>query len=231
MKAYTIVIEGNDISEKCAEKLLHSSKSIGNEFEIEKFDAITPQNVIDKMKEHKISWKYPMFKAKKCLKTGLIKKPYVGNLKTRQSCFMSHYLLWKSCFEDNEPYLILEHDAVFIKKLNMNLFDDYGYKVIGLNDPRGATRRSQMFFEEINRRGKGIQMCPIIDEMHIPQGLAGNSAYIIFPEAASRLLYLTQEIGAWPNDALMCQQLLPGMMGVTKPFFTKVQGSISTTTV
>jgi len=231
MKAYTIVIKDNEISENCVKKLLQSSKSVDNEFEIERFDAITPKNVKEVMSEEGVVWNYPHTRKETCLKTGLIKSPYIGDLATRQSCFMSHYLLWKKCYESDESILILEHDAVFVKKLNMNLFEDYGYKVIGLNDPRGATRRSQKFYSEIARRGKGIQMCPIVDTKEIPQGLAGNSAYILFPKAASRLLFLTKDLGAWPNDALMCQQLMAGMIGVTKPFYTKVQGAMSTTTV
>lgn len=231
MKAFVINIKGNDISEKCTEKLLRSSKSLDNEFDIEIFDAITPKNVDKVMKENNVKWNYPSDVPERCLKSTLLKSPYkTFDIKKRQGCFMSHYLLWKSCYESGEPHLILEHDAVFIKKLNMNLFDDYGYKVIGLNDPRGATRKSDLFYEEIMKRGKGIQMCPIIDRKEVPQGLAGNSAYIIFPKAADLLMHWTSELGAWPNDALMCQQLMPGMIGVTKPFFTKVQGSISTTT-
>ena len=71
---------------------------------------------------------------------------------------------------------------------------------------------------------------PIIDEVHIPQGLAGNSAYVIKPEGAERMLDLSQRYGMWPNDALMCRQLVPNL-GVTRNFYTRIQGLRSTTTL
>ena len=70
---------------------------------------------------------------------------------------------------------------------------------------------------------------PRIDEFNVPQGLAGNSAYIIKPSGAKNLIEATKQYGAWPNDALMCYQIIP-KLGVTRRFYTKVQGLPSTTT-
>ena len=64
----------------------------------------------------------------------------------------------------------------------------------------------------------------------MPQGLAGNSAYIIKPYFAEKLLNKLKEKGAWPNDALMCKQIIP-TLGVTRNFYTRVQGLRSTTTL
>jgi GR25 family glycosyltransferase involved in LPS biosynthesis len=73
-----------------------------------------------------------------------------------------------------------------------------------------------------------IQPVPSVDEFNIPQGLAGNSAYIIKPDGAKDILSAAREHGLWPNDALMCKQLVP-KLGVTKTYFTRVQGLPSTT--
>jgi GR25 family glycosyltransferase involved in LPS biosynthesis len=70
----------------------------------------------------------------------------------------------------------------------------------------------------------------VIDDDKIPQGLAGNSAYIIKPEGARRLLELVKEYGLWPNDAIMCRQLI-SKLGITKTYYTKVQGLESTTSL
>jgi GR25 family glycosyltransferase involved in LPS biosynthesis len=70
----------------------------------------------------------------------------------------------------------------------------------------------------------------VIDEEHIPQGIAGNSAYIMKPSGAKKMLDLVAQFGLWPNDAIMCRQLVP-TLGVTKTFFTGVQGLPSTTTL
>ena len=45
MIAYAIVVKDNDVSEKGFERLVKSSKDVGNKFEIKRFDAITPDNV------------------------------------------------------------------------------------------------------------------------------------------------------------------------------------------
>ena len=75
-----------------------------------------------------------------------------------------------------------------------------------------------------------FQPVPRIDEFNIPQGLAGNSAYVIKPAGAIKMIELAQEHGMWPNDALMCYQLIESL-GVTRNFYTRVQGLRSTTTL
>jgi GR25 family glycosyltransferase involved in LPS biosynthesis len=115
--------------------------------------------------------------------------------------------------------------------------------ICGLNDPIGATRKASVYDLKIkNSIGRtteintghnvGIVIVPYVDEIGeipLPSGLAGNSAYIIKPWAAKKLLEKTSEIGIWPNDALMCRQFFPWLQHYY-PYFTKVQGSASTTT-
>jgi GR25 family glycosyltransferase involved in LPS biosynthesis len=57
--------------------------------------------------------------------------------------------------------------------------------------------------------------------------LAGNSAYVIKPHAAQQLIDLVDSIGAWPNDAIMCRQLIDGLEE-HYPFITEVQAEQST---
>ena len=75
-----------------------------------------------------------------------------------------------------------------------------------------------------------MQPIPTVDDYNIPQGLAGNSAYIIKPGGAKKMLDAVKEYGMWPNDALMCKQLIK-KMGVTKELYTRVQGLPSSTTL
>jgi hypothetical protein len=51
---------------------------------------------------------------------------------------------------------------------------------------------------------------------------------MIKPRGAQKLLDLVKEHGMWNNDAIMCQQLMPEMLGQTKTYYTKVQGLPST---
>ena len=129
--------------------------------------------------------------------------------------------------------------------------------IIGINSPLGATRKAMIYHNkvqlaagpagEIERRdgvasvvvgnstlnfAHGICQVPYVDDpgdSPLPNGLAGNSAYIIKPWAAQKLLDKTAEIGIWPNDALMCRQFFPWLQQYAK-YITKVQGTRSTTT-
>jgi len=130
-----------------------------------------------------------------------------------------------------EPILVLEHDAVFTQKLDTEyLVQLTKHGVIGINDPRGATRKSHVFHTLICESRWPIQPIPQIDNMEVPQGLAGNSAYIIKPFAAKKIIERVKEIGAWPNDAFLCYQNF-SFLGVTKKYYTRVQGLPSTTTL
>jgi len=230
MRSYAIVIKGNTLSEAAFKTLKDSSKSVGNKFNINRFEAVTPDYVDETMKEHYIKWNYPWVGKEQCLETGLRKSAYkTDNPKARVACALSHYLLWKACVKLNEPVLILEHDALFINKIDFDVNDSNMF-IVGVNSPLGATRLARDYYTTIMNNKQWIQLVPKIDHYDIPQGLAGNSAYIIKPAGADMMLKLVKQHGLWPNDALMCRQLVP-RLGVTKKFYTKVQGTRSTTSL
>ena len=104
--------------------------------------------------------------------------------------------------------------------------------ILGLNSPLGATRKASIFHDQLHGR-YGFHRVPSVDRIGddpLPQGLAGNSAYIIKPWAAKKVLEKVAEVGMWPNDAIMCKQFFPWMQ-TCWPYFTAIQkGTISTTT-
>jgi GR25 family glycosyltransferase involved in LPS biosynthesis len=229
MKAYAIVINGHEVSNKGYDVLVQSSNKFDNRFFIEKFDAVTPDVVDDLILSLSIQWTWPHSGSEKDQKTGITKVGYGGrDPKRRKACGMSHYMLWKQCAENNEPLLVFEHDAIFNTKLNCQHLIDSSYQVIGLNDPFGATRLPNKYHEIVQKSTEDILPAPKIDKEHIAQGIAGNSAYMIKPLGAQKLLDLVKEHGMWNNDAIMCQQLMPEMLGQTKTYYTKVQGLPST---
>ena len=67
------------------------------------------------------------------------------------------------------------------------------------------------------------------EERNIPDGLAGNSAYLIKPWAAMEVINKFHEVGVWPNDATICQQLFP-YLEEYYPYLTKPMSGKSTTT-
>lgn len=239
MKAYIIRIKDNEISEKAAQRCLNSLEQFNIiDIEPELFDAVTPDVAEGLLLSHGIKWTYPWIDGKVDLKTGLKLNPYkTADRHKRIACFLSHYTLWNKSIEDDEPILVLEHDAIFIRPFFPQFTLDSKYGIIGINNPLGATRRPDVFDSQIQTmRGEHLDVdrvlpVPSVDSFDIPQGLAGNSAYAIKPEAARKLVEAVKDNGAWPNDAIMCKQILPGILGVTSKYYTKVQGTRSTTSL
>lgn len=229
MKAYAIVIKNNPVSELGYETMVKSSEAVGNDFEMQRCDAVTAKESLGQLAVLNLVWNYPWDKSVRDIATGLLKTPYpTKNRDARIACALSHYHLWLKCYKENETIIILEHDAIWKKKLSNWVIEDSNYDIIGINDPRGATRRSQQFHEQVQKKESLIQRPPVIDEEYVPQGIAGNSAYIIKPAGAKKMLDLVAEYGLWPNDAIMCRQLVR-TLGVTKIYYTGVQGLPSTT--
>lgn len=231
MKAYAIVIKDNDVSELGYETLVKSSEAMGNTFEIERYDAVTPDLAINRLRDVGVKWNYPWDKSVRDMASGLLKSPYpTKNRNARIACALSHYNLWKKCHSSDETFLIMEHDAVWKKKLSEWVTVDPIYDIIGINDPRGATRRSRQFHDLLQAREALVNRPPVIDEDYVPQGIAGNSAYVMNTSGASKMLKLVKEYGLWPNDALMCRQLVK-TLGTSKTYYTGVQGLPSTTSL
>jgi hypothetical protein len=235
MKAFVIYQKENRASSQAAQVTARSVKRYCEDVEFFGFRATTPDTIADGLKEinqPNLEYTYPLGNEVKYHQEGDTKlrlTGYVANsVPVKLACTISHARLWNMSVQNNEEIMVLEHDAVFVKD-----FKPFNWKggVLGLNNPIGATRRANILYEEIKQRSyyKIIDL-PWIDVSTTPQGLAGNSAYIIKPEFAAKLLKKLNEVGAWPNDALMCKQLFPNELKVTYPFFTKVQGIRSHTT-
>jgi len=230
-----ITMTSNEVSLGAFTKLQDSSYRVGNDFRPEIFEATIAENAEDHMSKLLLEWNYPWEGVVTDLKTGLKKSAYpTQNRLNRIACAISHYRLWAVCVKTDKPMLIMEHDAIFIQKLRYdNLLEDKHYNIIGINNPIGNTRKSHEFHkilqQSVDRENTGIVPVPTIDNFDIPQGLAGNSAYIIKPKGARMCIKAASEHGLWPNDALMCKQLIPHM-GVTKAYYTNTQRVVSTTT-
>ena len=216
------------LSKRAFIKLCQSSKDVGNHgINPEIFSATYPEQVPELMARFKLTWNYPWQGTETDLHTGLKKSGYpTTNKNNRIACALSHYRLWAQCVHSNEPMLIMEHDAYFTDRLKgyYAILDDNRWDIIGINEPRGNTRKAQVFHQKVYEAvdpehseasyvNDKIDIVPVptIDSFDIPQGLAGNSAYIIKPNGAANLLLAVNKYGLWPNDAIMCKQLIPRM--------------------
>jgi hypothetical protein len=229
VKAYVITIAGNDQSEASAAKCIQSSKDVGNEFEVETLNAFVPDDVGAEMTARGIPWTYPWYEPEDRPEIGLRLHPYTTKRrKARMACFLSHHALWRECAEFQDPILIMEDDALWVRKLEMHIAESH-HSIVGINDPRGSTRRSTIFHKQVQERqgADWVVDVPWVDDYQVPQGLAGASAYLMKPAGAWHALGLVDRLGAWPNDALLCKQLVP-LLGCTRTYFTRVQRTPST---
>lgn len=252
MKAYIISMVNNHDSTVGARKVIQSINLSKSNIQPFIFPAVTPDTLDETHKQlfgksavPNISWTYPTKESENRydIRTGLQLSYYpTKDIRKRIACTLSHYSLWLHCYQIDEPIMILEHDASFIREFDYSkLQGKFTGDILGLNNPIGATRRASKFDEIVRKkysdRWDKLKKYPIVDVMEtpwidnqmVPQGLAGNSAYIIKPEGAAALIALTAENGLWPNDAIMCKQLMPGKLQVAYPYYTKVTGMKSTT--
>ena len=240
--AYIITLKSEESQLESTKRLVKSIEKSGSEITPFSFDATTPSRIsihlqtqFDYFDWTSYKWSWPENKSSEeyCLKSGLYKPMYQANNQRKvEACLISHMRLWEKCFLLDTPIIILESDSLFTRKFSVKDMDNCNGEIVGLNDPRGATRRSQIFHERVSMC-EGFHNAPTVNktgERCVPQGIAGNSAYYIKPYGAKVLLDLIMEFGGWPNDAIMCKELLNNKLKVVYPYYTKVQGTKSTTT-
>ena len=230
MKAFVITIYGNKYSTKRASECMVSGAKHG--IEVLRWHAINKEIAEDTMRTEGLEWSWAKNNTANdvCPVSGLKQFPYTANdIRAKIGCSMSHYTLWKYCVNFDKPILILEHDAVFVNDFPQDIkFNG----ICQINDPLGATRKGGWWSQQMKQRGttgaheKTWVTTP--NERDIPDGLAGNSAYMIKPWAAQELIDKFHELGVWPNDATMCKQLFP-YLEEYYPFITKVNQTQSTT--
>lgn len=241
LKAFIINIFNNPESKLGAERCFRSIEKTGSHIEPFIFPATIPKYLHYHWSLYltdKVKWNYPDQGSSRIdILSGLKLTGYpTADIQKRQSCLLSHVRLWHLCVKLKEPIMVLEHDAAFTKQfVFLDIEDKFTGGVLGLNSPLKATRLSGRFHEEVVKKHNPendftVMETPWIDDKEIPQGLAGNSAYIIKPFAAKALLNRIKDLGAWPNDALMCKQQFP-WLEVIYPYFTEVQGLKSTTSL
>ena len=231
MNGYIIGDRNNKDSVRAMNGCTASMAQLKLGFTISFIQQTSPDTLADDMAPFPgLYWNYPLNASNRFdEKTGMTLNGYRTNSLSKVfSCLISHARLWLRCVQKNEPIMILEHDAIFTRKFDPDFEWEGG--VLGLNDPRGATFSSALYHQKVSEQGHGIHDAPYVADVSRPQGLAGNSAYIIKPHAAKELLEKMKEVGGWPNDALMCKQHFDWIK-VIYPYATGLQNVRSTTTL
>ena len=255
MQLPTLIISdiNSSVSTAAVRNVVNSINSTESQLYPSIIPATTPETLSRDLKKFDLSktdYKYPLKGDTRIdIGSGLHLVGYGANDVNKViSCFVSHMRCWYIAALQRTPCVILEHDAIFVKKLD--LFSDKAlsitntklieYGIIGLNNPKGATRKSDVYYNRVVEStsnqdlstyygGYKIVDAPWVDNKMFPQGIAGNSAYIISPHMARQLINKVAEIGIWPNDAMMCKQFFPNQIHQIYPFVTELQGVKSTT--
>ena len=230
MKAYIIGDKNNQTSVKAMNGFANTMSHFKTSWTIELVQQTSPETLEKDLHPFPgLKWNFPINEEARLDKSGMVLQGYRTNdVKKVFACLISHARLWIRCVKLNEPIMVFEHDAKLIRPFDPNFEWEGG--VLGLNDPRGATFNSPQYHVHIASKGPGVHRAPYVTDVSRPQGLAGNSAYIIKPFAAKQLLEKLKETGGWPNDALMCNQHFDWIK-VLYPYATGLQRVRSTTTL
>ncbi len=240
MRALVIHLENQKYDE-----LQASIEKTSSRVYTDSFRATTPDTIVQDTKQFPwFKWTWPLHSQQDGLdiKTGLYKFAYnADDPRKKIACSVSHMRAWQECVEYDRPVYIFEADAVLTRDMQPHDMTGANGKpmadIIGLNDPRGATRRAHSFHGQVHGRYEETKevIHPVpnlsaVGEPPLPHGLAGNSAYYITPVGAKKLLEGAKEYGMWPNDAFMCKEIFPWIR-TAYPYFTKVSGTAKSTTV
>lgn len=228
----------NNTSLVAARKVINSIEKTNSNLTPVIVPATTPKTLDKHLADYNLTkkdWTYPSIPGESIysIKAGMKLTAYnAKDINKVIACAVSHMRVWMLSVATNVPIVVLEHDALFTRKF-LGIPKDNHYGVIGLNDPRGATRKANVYLQRVldNHRTDNTEIvnAPYVDDdTFVPQGLAGNSAYLIYPNAANHLISKIEEVGLWPNDALMCKQFFP-FLRQAYPFYTTLQGVPSTT--
>lgn len=169
MKSYVITITDLDRSVEVANRCIASAKTFGIDVEI--FKATTPKDNVYKIAEEK-GINLSGFDERYSRKENAI------------ACFLSHYALWEVAIKCNESILILEHDAVFVSGVDINV------------SFKGLLSLGKPSYGKYNIPQKGIS--PLTSKGYLP----GAHAYLIKPNAASDLINRSK-ICSRPTDVFI----------------------------
>jgi GR25 family glycosyltransferase involved in LPS biosynthesis len=122
-----------------------------------------------------------------------------------RGCFISHYEVWLQCINENQNYMILEHDVIMKRSLPENILDQFD-GILNL-DPCGANQKDLEKYIEcsISKSENSVDRLPTpvgaltwktAKQYHVP----GAYAYIIKPTAAEQLVKHARSSGYLPVD-------------------------------
>lgn len=195
MKAYVITIMDHEQSMQAARRCVASAEK--HSVDAKMFPAYTPANDPD------------LIALEKGIPTEKFKEIY-SRYDRCLAAFLSHHQLWEQCVKENEDFLILEHDAVFVN----NIPSIFKHPIVSLGKP------SYGKYNNPQTLGEG----PLVSKRYFP----GAHAYHVTPAGALDLINKAKK-SAGPTDIFINLDLFPYLQEVypwpveAKDNFTTIQ--------
>jgi GR25 family glycosyltransferase involved in LPS biosynthesis len=116
-------------------------------------------------------------------------------------CFLSHYYLWRECADQQDAYLILEHDGWFVRDLPEDVLNQFDH-VLKLDSLDPYSKNYERTLAAQSADPTVIKTIAPVEGMNNGAGdySWGTYAYIIKPQAAQLLIDWIQEHGFLPAD-------------------------------
>ena len=200
MKTFIIYLRDNEFSVKMATEASESLDKFGIKYEL--FDGVIGSMGTNVLKSYGV-------KPSAHVKQEVWTKGTIG-------CLASHYMLWDMCADQDEPFLILEQDAVVIKDPRELLEDVKRVCHLDAYLPFSSESDSASHFEYYNESVEayepGVKSHPSNNfyTFYANKNVTGNTfrgayGYILKPKGAQDILSFIKEKGAFPADACLCE--------------------------
>jgi len=196
MKTYIIHLPSNDFSSKMTNEAIKSLESFNIEYEL--FDGIKGRDGVKILSKHN---RYP--------------SAYIEMDKWTDGtigCLASHYLLWDKCSKQDEPFLILEQDAIVVRDPKDIVDEVKSVCHLDAYLPFDLKRKNHFSYYNklIKIDKKGVSEYPKGNFYNgkvrklIPQGcFKGAYGYIITPKGAKDIIGWTGNHGLLPADGCL----------------------------
>ena len=168
MNSYIIILKDNLKSEKFGKLAIESAKQL--QWNVERFDGVDGRKVNNET--FKSMNLFINQENKKCRTS--FERPGV------RGCFLSHYLLWSKCVEENQNIAIFEDDVIFYKTFPTTSFED----ILKLEKLQQGKKYAAGDWWE------------------------GAHAYIISPKGAKKLIDWISKNGILPTDMMLATNIL-----------------------
>lgn len=201
MKTYIIYLRDNEFSVKMATEAGESLDKFGIKYEL--FDGVVGAKGINVLKSYGV--KPSAYVKQETWTNGTI------------GCLASHYLLWDMCAEQDEPFLILEQDAIMIRDPRVLLDEIERVCHMDAYLPFSSDNDDENYFMQYNDSMSfdmpGVYKHPTNSfySFYASKDVTGSTfrgayAYILKPEGARDILSFIDKRGAFPADACLCEK-------------------------